>query len=156
MEIVKLSFQAIEAISIAWIASNSIQMIGMIVNDCNRSDENNFQVIKTMGKIQIHPTISPFAFWHGGSNFSNWTKLNTAHERNENYECLYKVLSHHYKDKFIRLICWKNIWRKILCRVDDVLVQEYDMNKVALSSEVSVEPQIYFRFFSSVFSGVEQ
>ena len=154
MEIVNPTFQTIEAIAIAWIASNSIQMIGMIVNDCNRSDENNCQVIKTMRTIQIHPRMLPFAFWHEGSNFSNSTKLNTIHGRNESYECLYNVLSHH---KFIRFTCWKNIWSKILSRVDKVLLQEYDMDKVALFSEVSAEPKTcVFAFFSSVFSGVEQ
>ena len=78
---------------------------------------------------------------------------------------------------FVKLNWWKNTERKILCRIDEVLVQENDMDQVPISPRIPAEPQIVFSSssffvfclcfflssflllksfsFSSVFSGVE-
>ena len=72
-------------------------------------------------------------------------------------ECLYNKFSLHYKNSLSDSTAGRTSDSKEkFCRVDEAYVQEYDMDQVPLSSEISVEHKIFVSaFFCSVFSGVE-
>ena len=117
----------------------------------HRDNREWLQTIKLEQLSGDRDDPNPFAFQDSGNTFANRTKK--WRSTNVFITSFLFIIKSSLSDSTTG-----RTPKEKFCRLDEVLIQEYDMDQAPLSSEIKAEPKMFhfvFVFFFSVFSGVE-